>query len=335
MANHCWARGDYESAVQLAQQALGTAEDDPATRLQATFRLGHAHHALGEYQNAASCFRSCIQSSLGNLPREQLGLTGLVVVTARGWLTMSLAELGEFAEGAARAEETLRLGEAGDNAFSLILACLGVGRFYVTAGDPERAIPTLERGLALCETREIPLWWTSLASDLGYAYALSGSIGRALPLLQKALEQTATASIVAYQALRVCRLAEGYLLARRLADAMAVAQQALALAVQHKERASEAWTLRLLGEIAACADPPEVERANACYHQALARADELGMRPLAAHCHLGLGTLYQKVGRNDEALAEVTTAAEMYRAMEMAFWLARAESELEQIASAS
>jgi hypothetical protein len=57
-------------------------------------------------------------------------------------------------------------------------------------------------------------------------------------------------------------------------------------------------------------------------------AEELGMRLLAAHCHLGLGTLYQKVGRTEEAQAELTTAAEMYRAMEMTFWLAKAEAAL-------
>jgi hypothetical protein len=58
------------------------------------------------------------------------------------------------------------------------------------------------------------------------------------------------------------------------------------------------------------------------------------MRPLVAHCHLGLGTFYGKVGRHDQAQAELTTAAEMYRAMEMTFWLARADAELGQMAPA-
>ena len=85
---------------------------------------------------------------------------------------------------------------------------------------------------------------------------------------------------------------------------------------------------RLLGEIAAHADPPSAEQAESYYRQALALADELGMRPLVAHCHLGLGTLYRKIGRHDEAHAELATAAEMYRAMDMTFWLAKAEAAL-------
>ena len=106
------------------------------------------------------------------------------------------------------------------------------------------------------------------------------------------------------------------------------------MAREQRARTSEAWALRLFGEIAAPTDPPEVEQAEGYYRQALALADELGMRPLAAHCHLGLGTLYHQIGRDEQAQAELATAAEMYRTMEMTFWLARAEAELEQIPSA-
>jgi len=57
------------------------------------------------------------------------------------------------------------------------------------------------------------------------------------------------------------------------------------------------------------------------------------MCPLIAHCHLGLGTLYQKIGRDDQPRAELATAAEMYRAMEMTFWLTRAEAELAELSA--
>jgi sugar phosphate isomerase/epimerase len=100
------------------------------------------------------------------------------------------------------------------------------------------------------------------------------------------------------------------------------------------ERGTQAWALRLHAEIAQRSDPPAVEAADFYYRQALTLADELGMRPLVAHCHLGLGTLYRKIGRDEQALAELATAAAMYGAMEMPFWLARAETELGQADSA-
>jgi Flp pilus assembly protein TadD len=71
--------------------------------------------------------------------------------------------------------------------------------------------------------------------------------------------------------------------------------------------------------------PPETAGAEARYGEALALADELGMRPLQAHCHLGLGKLYERIGRHDEARAELTTAVAMLREMGMAFWLPEAE----------
>jgi tetratricopeptide (TPR) repeat protein len=112
-------------------------------------------------------------------------------------------------------------------------------------------------------------------------------------------------------------------------EAVQLAGRALDLARAHKERGHEAWALRLLGEIAAHQAPPEAEPAEHHYRQALALAEELGMRPLVAHCHLGLGTLYTKIGQPDQARAELSTAIELYRAMEMIFWLSQAEDTLE------
>ena len=111
-------------------------------------------------------------------------------------------------------------------------------------------------------------------------------------------------------------------------EAVQLAERALDLSRAHKERGHEAWALRLLGEIAAHQDPPEIEPAAHHYRQALALAEELGMRPLIAHCHLGLGTLYAKTGQREEARTELSTAIELYRTMEMTFWLPRAEPAL-------
>ena len=107
--------------------------------------------------------------------------------------------------------------------------------------------------------------------------------------------------------------------------------QALDLAREHQERGDEAYALRLLGDIQAQRDPPEAEQAEAHYRQALALAEELGMRPLQAHCHRGLGTLYATTGQREQARAELSTAIEMYRAMEMTFWLPETEAALAQV----
>src|SRR5262249_6401386 len=132
-------------------------------------------------------------------------------------------------------------------------------------------------------------------------------------------------------ALNVGYVSEAYLLAGRLEEAVPRAGCALDLSRAQKEQGHEAWALRLLGEIAARREPPERALADAYYRQALALADELGMRPLQAHCHRGLGTLYAKTGDREQARAALTTALALYRAMEMTFWLPQTEAALTQV----
>lgn len=79
-------------------------------------------------------------------------------------------------------------------------------------------------------------------------------------------------------------------------------------------------------------DSLDMELAEAHYRQALALADELGMRPLLARCHYGLGILYTQIGRPEQARAELSVAIELYRTMEMTFWLPQAEATLAQMA---
>ena len=113
--------------------------------------------------------------------------------------------------------------------------------------------------------------------------------------------------------------------------AVAIAQRALDLAHRQKERGNEAWVLRLLGDIAAHDDPPDLQSAEEHYTHALARATELGMRPLAAHCHLGLGKMFHRTGDRARAAGHLTIAATMYREMDMRFWLERAKEGLHAV----
>jgi len=55
------------------------------------------------------------------------------------------------------------------------------------------------------------------------------------------------------------------------------------------------------------------------------------MRPLQAHYHLNLGTLYVNTGQREQARTELFTAIELYRDMDMTFWLPQAEAALVQI----
>jgi tetratricopeptide (TPR) repeat protein len=117
-----------------------------------------------------------------------------------------------------------------------------------------------------------------------------------------------------------------------LEEARQRAAQALDLARQYKQRGNAAWALWLLGESTARQASPEGEPAVGHYHQALALAEELGMRPLQAHCQRGLGTLYASQGQQEQARTALAAAVDLYRDMKMAFWLPQAEAALARVA---
>jgi tetratricopeptide (TPR) repeat protein len=320
---------DLDRAVESGQRALAIATTlgDVGLQVKANFYMGSVCYDLGDYRRAVECLRWNVASLEGDLIRERFGMTGLPSVLSRAYLSWSLAELGVFAEGTARGEEGVRIAETIDHPFSLIWAYSGIGKLYLDQGDFHRGILVLERGLELCQAWDIPTLFPQVARALGTAYALSGRVSEALPLL----EQAASKGRRGGQALWFAHLSKGYLLAGRTENALERAQHALNLVQDCKQRGYQAYALHLLGEIAAHHEPPEVESAKDYYRQALTLAEELGMRPLLAHCHHSLGTLYATTGQREQAHAELAAAIELYRGMEMTFWLPQAEGVLAQV----
>jgi len=114
-------------------------------------------------------------------------------------------------------------------------------------------------------------------------------------------------------------------------DALESAQRALDLSRDYKQRGYHANALRLVGEIPAARNSPELDQAQPHYRQALAVADELGMRPLVAHCRLGLDKLYRRTGDDVKTREHLATAATMYGEMGMHFWSEQVEVALKEV----
>jgi tetratricopeptide (TPR) repeat protein len=336
LSTHLYAMGAYDQAIASAQRALvlATASGDVVLHALLNDRLGIVYQTQGDYHRAIDCLRQTVASLDGAQCHELFGRTILPAVLSHAWLAWCHAELGMFAEGLACGEEGLRIAEAVVHPASLMVASWGIGLLALHKGDLPRALPLLERAVGICREADIPLFFPWMTAALGAAYTLGGRIADAVPLLTQAMEQTIALGMAGFQVFCSLPLGEAHLQAGRMEEAHTLAEQTLAFARERQERGNEAYALRLLGDIAARRQPPEREQAGDYYRQALVLAEELGMRPLVAHCHLGLGTLHGGMGRVEPAHAALTTAIALYRAMDMTFWLPQAEAALVQVGGA-
>jgi len=89
--------------------------------------------------------------------------------------------------------------------------------------------------------------------------------------------------------------------------------------------------LHVLAEIASRDSAADSVTAERYYREASERAMKLGLRPLVAHCDFGLGKLYRRTDKRQEAQEHLATAARMYREMDMRFWLEQAEAEVKEL----
>ncbi len=330
MARLLRTTADHGRAMVVGQQALelAAALGESALQMEASLYLGQVYLSIGNFDQAAELLQRNVEAA----DRESGTPSTDMRIESRAWLARTLGQLGAFAEGQRHGEEALRLATLEGRGFALSVAHGCLGHLYLAKGNLEHAIRVFDQGLALCRASGNRTWLRVTAAGLGSAYTLQGRLAEGRALLEEAISEGTRTGALLNHAYRVAWLSE---ICRRAGcgdEAWQHARQALDLARQLKERGHEALALYQLGVVHAHADSPDAEQAEAHYQQALALAEALGMRPLVAHCHLGLGRLYGQTGQREQARAALTTAIELYRSMDMTFWLPQAEAALAQIA---
>jgi tetratricopeptide (TPR) repeat protein len=334
MNSYLYMSGSAETALVVSQWALATAMDLGDLALQSAILhcLGQDHFARGDFRLAVDHFTRALEYMADERGgrRELLGSTSLLAQHTRSCLAWALAELGECVEAYAIAEDAVRVAEESEHDTSLMAGLLYQGLVRVRAGDPQRAIPLLERALGLLYALNLQggISFNGVAGSLGDAYVQVGRLPEALPLLERVRTQSLAQGVVSDYFLGAIPLSEAYVLDGRLDEASSIAEEALGLATKHGERGSQARALRALAEVRAGGEPRDLDDAERMFREAVALAETLEMRPLQARCHLGLGKLLHRIGRLDEARAELSTAVRMLRKMEMAHWLPAAEAQL-------
>jgi class 3 adenylate cyclase/tetratricopeptide (TPR) repeat protein len=324
LSTNLWITGRHPDALESGQRALTiTTSQDPALQAEAESRLAWVYHAMGDYPRAMTLLQQACERFEDTTIQERLAM---MTPRVNSWamLIWSLGERGEFSEGTRVCDAGLRVARMEDRPFSDMAIAFGIGVFRLRKGDVQQGIAQLERARSLA-TR---FWLCWIDSFLGYGYVMTDRADEAILLLEQTLADATSIGFVAHSSLTACHLGQAHLRVGRLQDASQQAGRALDLAREHGERAHEAYALRLMGELTANPNRFDGPVATAHYGKALALATELGMRPLMAHCHLGLGTLYRRTGNGAKAHEHLTTAMTMYREMGMGFWLEKAEAEI-------
>ena len=303
---------DAAQAVSFGETGLARAEelDDARLRRLTHSLLANAYFDLGDYRRAIATTKASLDEASGARFPDLMA-----TVACHIYLAVSFMQLGEWAQARSALRDGREWALQEGSPYALVRTIYGDGVIEMNAYRPDRAIPTLEQGLAIAREHELELLIPHFLSSLGLSYALDGRVGEGLPLLDDAVARAEQLSIRRWQSVHEIRRAEACLLAGRLDDATRSAEAALALVRARRERGTEGWALRIQGEIALARR--DHQGAQTMFRDALEIATTLEMRRLEGDCRLGLGHSLKLAGDMHAAEAELTSARALFQAMEL------------------
>ena len=338
MTNTHSALGGLDEALGTGTRALEIARrlGDLRLRIPATSYLEQPHYFRGEYERVIKLATDNLAALPTDWAYEYLGVAAPVSVFDRHWLVMSLAQLGRFGEAAEHAAEAIRLAEPTQHAFTVGVAYRAAATLNLLKGDWAKAHSLIEHWIAVVRTGNVVVQLGQAVAPSAWMLAQHGDANEALSRLREGeelLERQAARGVVFFRGWDYHSLGRTCLLLGRLDAAWHLGNCALASSPSHPGFAAHA--LHLLGDVTTHPDRFDAESGETHYEKALALAEPCGMRPLQAHCHRGLGNVYGQTGQSEQARAALSTAIEMYRDMEMTFWLPETEAALAEVEETS
>jgi tetratricopeptide (TPR) repeat protein len=329
--------GRSADAIEPGQRALAIAEtlSNPMLRIAARHSLGVAYCVLGNYRTAIGFFQRDVGLEPEEIPALLLESSGTDVFEqafsriAYCWshatAATCYAELGEFDQAMLQAERALKFAQTLDNLY-LSAAAVHLGSLYVRKGEWQLALSLAQSSQQTYASADLPMPRLQLAGFVGEVFNASGRIDEAISLFEATWRFAEAKGMFAHGMQVLALLGDAYGLAGRIDEAISTGQQALDLAHRLGHRGNEARTLYLLGNIYSYGASANGRLAKDSYQQALTLAQELGMRPLLAQCHLALGERAGKAGNGREAKGHLTVATDIFRTIGMQFWLKKAEA---------
>jgi tetratricopeptide (TPR) repeat protein len=318
------ARATGTRGLELAR-ALG----DVDLRIRMTSYLALANYFAGEYERVIELASENLGASRADGFAPKRVPDNRSAAYDRHWIIHSLAQLGRFGEAASLQAETIALAETTQHAHTIGLAYWAVSVLHLVRGDWASARSSIEQAISVHRGGNSVLMLPFELASSAWILAQAGEAGEAMSRFGEAaqlIEQHVEQGIVGHLGSTCYPLGHTCLLLGRLDEARRFAERVVDAAPS--QQGFLAYARHLLGEVATQPERFDADSGEEHYRAALALAERLGMRPLVAHCHLGLGTLSSRTAKCHEAREHLTTAAAMYHEMDMRFWLEKAEAQM-------
>jgi len=287
------------------------------------------HYLLGDYERVIELATDNLAGLPADWVYQDFRNAAPPSVYDRCWLVMSLAQLGRFAAASEYESEAIRLAEATNRWYPIAYAHRAAATLHLLSGNWSPARLVIERWIAVARSGNLALHVPTALASSAWVLAQLGEFGEALNQLREGaglLEDRAARGIVGHLGWAYQSLGRACLLLGRLDEGRRLADRAVEFSSGHHGYMAHAQ--HLLGDIATHPDRFDADTGEAHYRHALTLAEPRGMRPLIAHCHLGLGKLYRRTGKREQAQEYLTTATTMYREMGMTYWLEQAEAQV-------
>jgi tetratricopeptide (TPR) repeat protein len=322
---------ELDEALVTGTRALEVAGrfGDLKLRILTTSCLEQAYYYRGEYERVVRIATENLAALPTEWVHEYFGLTVTASVAGRAWLIMSLAELGRFDEATKYEAEAIQITAPTQHAFTISWAHFAASMLHIIRGDWAKARSRVDHWIAIVRSGNVAVLLPWAVAFSARALAEIGEASEALKRVREGeqlLEVQAARGIVGHRGWAYHAVSRANLLLGRIDEARRLADRSVESS-QHQP-GSAAHTLHLLGEIATHPDRFDGESGAAYYREALTLARMHGMRPLVAHCHLGLSRLYSRIGKIEHAHENLTAAMTMYREMDMRFWLDKEETDM-------
>ena len=312
--------GELDAALITGARALEIAGrlGDLRLRLVTTTYLEQAHFFRGDYDRVIELATENLAALPADWIHESFGNVAPASVYDRCWLVHTLARLGRFTEATAFEADA-------HPPYPYNAACehrrygaLRRGRALPPQGRlGEGALTDRAWALGFPDRHVLMFLRTAVASSASVLAQL-GEASEALSRVRECEqlgERLAASGVVGHRGWADQSLGRTCLLLGRLDEARRLGERAIESSPGHAGFAAHAF--HLLGDIATHPDRFDAESGEAHYREALTLAVPRSMRPLIAHCHLGLGKLYRRTGKREQAQEHLATATTMYREMDM------------------